>query len=149
MFVFPLVKKLAQNMGTSYSGFGKTPKSKTCKKLNLHLKSLYNNRGNIGCKIQQLDYKETISFSIWWKKKKGFSPLYFTLHWIRYFASFNNLSFKFGYGLSIYKDLIIHGGIQFNNTFSLYHDLSSGFKLYKTFQMKRDWQKHEKAFWNR
>ena len=31
MFVFPLVKKLAQNMGTSYSGFGKTPKSKTCK----------------------------------------------------------------------------------------------------------------------
>ena len=41
MFVFPLVKKLAQNMGTSYSGFGKTPKSKTCKRI---LREIYNKR---------------------------------------------------------------------------------------------------------
>ena len=30
MFVLAEVKKLAQNMGTSYSAFGKTVKSKTC-----------------------------------------------------------------------------------------------------------------------
>ena len=30
MFVLAVVKKLAQNMGTSYSAFGKTVKSKTC-----------------------------------------------------------------------------------------------------------------------
>lgn len=33
MFVLAAVKKLAQKMGTSNSGFGKTAKSKTCIKL--------------------------------------------------------------------------------------------------------------------
>ena len=32
MFERSLVKKLAQNMGTSYSSFGKTVKSRTCTK---------------------------------------------------------------------------------------------------------------------
>lgn len=49
MFVFALVKKLAQNMGTSYSGFGKTAKSKTCKNYKKKISNL--NRKKEICSI--------------------------------------------------------------------------------------------------
>ena len=88
MFVFPLIKKLAQNMGTSYSGFGKTPKSKTCKRILreiynkrvLHWKNLCNRGGN---KYSNLMFVKLFSLCIQtpdMMKKGGFSLLYFTLH---------------------------------------------------------------------
>ena len=87
MFVFPLVKKLAQNMGTSYSGFGKTPKSKTCKRILreiynkrvLHWKNLCNSSGN---KYSSLMFVKLFSFCIqtpdMMKKRRFLSALFYS-----------------------------------------------------------------------